>query len=45
MENVKDGNDEKDVSGEDFDFMLWKAGLSKGLLSFWNTVIDNDHAD
>ena len=37
-ENVKQKNNDEEDSEDDFDFMLWKAGLNKDLFSFWNSL-------
>lgn len=39
-EKFKQKNDDEEES-DDFDFMLWKAGLNKNLFSFWNSLLND----
>ena len=40
-EKFNQKNDEEEESDDDFDFMVWKAGLNKDLFSFWNSLLND----
>ena len=38
MDNDKSEEDVYEISGEGFNFVLWKTELNKDLLSFWKSM-------